>query len=412
MTPDEIDVAIEELETRVERLRALYEQYFLGIEKIEPQVARKDVDRRIWVLRREQIRNTGKRFKLQTIIQRYNTFQQYWQRICREIEAGTYIRHLLRAEARVGEAELLTIAARKRLGRKRAAEVDGEAAASARRRAAVEAAEADLAAMATEVEAPTQPAQPGLVARLLGGAGTETPGSPPAPAVRAPSGPARAAPRAAPKTEPRADLGALELDLDLFDAPTEPAARPAVPARGAPAPSGPARGAPAPSGPARGAPAPSAPTPKPLAPRAPAVAPLTTQGATAAAKPVAPRAAPPGAEPPAARPAAPPADPRAAQAAPPRAPGPAAAAAAPRPAPPAPAPAATAGGLAEERVRALHAKLVEVKRTTNEGAAPSMESLARTLRETEKRLREKHGRAVDFDVVLKDGKAAVKPILR
>ena len=59
MEPDEVDNQLEELEIRVERLRALYEQYFLGIEKIEPAVPRKDVDRRIWVLRRTQIRNTA-----------------------------------------------------------------------------------------------------------------------------------------------------------------------------------------------------------------------------------------------------------------------------------------------------------------------------------------------------------------
>jgi len=94
----ELDNALAELETRVERLRALYEQYFLGIERLEPAVPRKDVDRRIWQLRREKIRNTAKRFKLQTIIQRYNTLQMYWQRICREIDRGTYRRHVLRAE--------------------------------------------------------------------------------------------------------------------------------------------------------------------------------------------------------------------------------------------------------------------------------------------------------------------------
>ena len=62
------------------------------VEVAEPAIPRKDIDRRIYVLRREKIRNTAKRFKLQTIIQRYNTFQQYWQRICREIENGTYKR--------------------------------------------------------------------------------------------------------------------------------------------------------------------------------------------------------------------------------------------------------------------------------------------------------------------------------
>src|SRR5262249_40571859 len=109
-----IERELEELEARVERLRALYEQYFIGIEKIEPLISRKDVDRRIWVLRREHIRNTGLRFKFQMLVQRYNTFQQYWQRIGREIENGTYRRDIIRAAQRIGEREALTIVGRKR----------------------------------------------------------------------------------------------------------------------------------------------------------------------------------------------------------------------------------------------------------------------------------------------------------
>jgi len=112
----ELDIAIDELETRVERLRALYEQFFMGIEKIPPLVVQKDVDRRLYQLRRAQIRNTARRFKLQNIIQRYNTFQQYWMRILREIENGTYRRHVLRAERTMGNAGLLTAAERKRQG--------------------------------------------------------------------------------------------------------------------------------------------------------------------------------------------------------------------------------------------------------------------------------------------------------
>ena len=102
MNPEELDLAAE---------------YFLGFEKIEPQVARKEVDRRIYVMRREKIRNTGKRFKFQTLVQRYNTFQQYWQRICREIENGTYKRHVLRAERTMGADKQLTIATKRRFGR-------------------------------------------------------------------------------------------------------------------------------------------------------------------------------------------------------------------------------------------------------------------------------------------------------
>lgn len=103
LATEQFDVDLSELELRLERLRALYEQYFLGIEKIEPAVARKDVDRRFWELRKVKVRNTAKRFKLQTLIQRYNTLQQYWMKICRQIENGTYVRHLARAKRRLGD---------------------------------------------------------------------------------------------------------------------------------------------------------------------------------------------------------------------------------------------------------------------------------------------------------------------
>ncbi len=107
MDPSEIDSSIEDLEYRVERLRSLYSQFFMGVEKSAPNVVRKDVDRRIWQLRKVQLRNTAKKFKLQMVIQRYNTLQQFWSRTMREIEAGRYRPHLLKAERRMGvEAEV------------------------------------------------------------------------------------------------------------------------------------------------------------------------------------------------------------------------------------------------------------------------------------------------------------------
>jgi len=109
----EVDHALEELEGRIERLKALYEQYFMGIEKLEPLVPRKDVDRRIQILRREQVRNTAQRFKFQTLVQRYNSFQQYWARVAREIDQGTYHRDVARAAARFGAKETLTIFGKK-----------------------------------------------------------------------------------------------------------------------------------------------------------------------------------------------------------------------------------------------------------------------------------------------------------
>src|SRR5438552_14472548 len=126
METAEIERELEELETRGERLRALYEQYFLGLEKLEPQIQKKDLERRIFTLRKEQIRNTGLRFKFQMLVQRFNTLQQYWQRVTREIENGTYRRDVVRAAVRFGAKEALTI-----VGKKRAAQYEKLAAAQA-----------------------------------------------------------------------------------------------------------------------------------------------------------------------------------------------------------------------------------------------------------------------------------------
>jgi len=110
----QVEHELGELELKLERLRALYEQYFLGLEKLEPRVLRKEVDRIFWTLRREQVRNTGLRFKFQMLIQRYNTYQQYWTRVVREIESGTYRRDIIKVAKRFGEQDALTILGKKR----------------------------------------------------------------------------------------------------------------------------------------------------------------------------------------------------------------------------------------------------------------------------------------------------------
>jgi glutamate mutase epsilon subunit len=69
--------------------------------------------------------------------------------------------------------------------------------------------------------------------------------------------------------------------------------------------------------------------------------------------------------------------------------------------------------LSDERVRQLHARLVEAKLQTKDAGAVSVEGLARSLKATEAKLREQHkNRKIDFDVVIKDGKAVIKPIVR
>jgi hypothetical protein len=105
--PLDVETLLSELAVKVERVKVLYEQYFMGIEKIEPQVSRKDIQRTMLMLQQMYIRNTGLRFKFNTLLQKWNIYITYWNRILREIEAGTYTRHLARAQraaAREGKA--------------------------------------------------------------------------------------------------------------------------------------------------------------------------------------------------------------------------------------------------------------------------------------------------------------------
>jgi hypothetical protein len=56
---------------------------------------------------------------------------------------------------------------------------------------------------------------------------------------------------------------------------------------------------------------------------------------------------------------------------------------------------------------------VDAKRRHNESTATiTYEAVAKTLRESQAKLREKHGKTIDFEVSVRDGKAILKPILK
>ncbi|HJL17030.1 MAG TPA: MXAN_5187 C-terminal domain-containing protein [Sandaracinaceae bacterium LLY-WYZ-13_1] len=98
----QFDVLLHDAEVKMKRLKALYEQWFQGIERIEPQVPRKELERLFKQLGKEKPRNTAARFRLQQLKARYNVYASYWQRIARQIEEGTYERDVRRARRRRG----------------------------------------------------------------------------------------------------------------------------------------------------------------------------------------------------------------------------------------------------------------------------------------------------------------------
>ncbi len=83
---------IELLDQKISRLRIEYEQYFTKAAKREPVKLRSEVDRMILEYGDKNISNTSLKFKLTSIISRYNSYRQYWTRTLREIDEGTYVR--------------------------------------------------------------------------------------------------------------------------------------------------------------------------------------------------------------------------------------------------------------------------------------------------------------------------------
>ena len=100
MPKEEQDRLVKELENDIDRLQALYNQYFMGIEKLEPTIHKKKVERKIAALRKMHLANSIVRFRFHGQVQRYNTQTIYWRRVCRQIEEGTYTRHIMLAKKR------------------------------------------------------------------------------------------------------------------------------------------------------------------------------------------------------------------------------------------------------------------------------------------------------------------------
>ena len=95
-TSQDLEEQLESLEKLLERTKVLFEQYFMGIQKIAPTQLHREVERRVRELTQNQVRNTALRFRLTTLTQKFGSYNTYWKRTLRQIEQGTYIRDLAR----------------------------------------------------------------------------------------------------------------------------------------------------------------------------------------------------------------------------------------------------------------------------------------------------------------------------
>ncbi len=89
MTPAELDLALRSVEDRIEKLKVQYDMYFSGFERKLPLQPRRELDAAVMQLRREPVRATATRFRVQNVIQKFGTYAQKWDRVLLQIEQGT-----------------------------------------------------------------------------------------------------------------------------------------------------------------------------------------------------------------------------------------------------------------------------------------------------------------------------------
>ena len=91
---------LERLERMIADLKVQYEQYFTGMMPLAPDKLHNDVKRKIRELLKAPLKNHSINFKLKTLEGRYGTFNNYWQRVLKQREEGTYNKDVFKANLR------------------------------------------------------------------------------------------------------------------------------------------------------------------------------------------------------------------------------------------------------------------------------------------------------------------------
>jgi hypothetical protein len=102
----EFDEELDDIDRDLDQLRALFELYFMGIEKTEPKSQHDHLRARLRKVRETKMRlNTALKFKMQTLQGRMISLETYWGRIMRARENGTYHRDVQKARRRQQELD-------------------------------------------------------------------------------------------------------------------------------------------------------------------------------------------------------------------------------------------------------------------------------------------------------------------
>jgi hypothetical protein len=82
------DDELDRFEEDIRKLKNKYDQFFAGITKVPPSMDRHQIESLIHELNKQKIRDNGRRFRLNTLVSRYNQYREMWARKMREREEG------------------------------------------------------------------------------------------------------------------------------------------------------------------------------------------------------------------------------------------------------------------------------------------------------------------------------------
>ncbi len=103
--PSDAEIAkeVDQLEKDINELKATYELYFMGVEKVEPVPQRDLIKSTLRRWQERKPRNTRLKFRIQQLKARVVSLENYWQRTLRQREDGTYHRDITKARRREAE---------------------------------------------------------------------------------------------------------------------------------------------------------------------------------------------------------------------------------------------------------------------------------------------------------------------
>ncbi|MGI6524631.1 MAG: hypothetical protein ACOX2O_04980 [Bdellovibrionota bacterium] len=81
----------------LDELKIQYEQYFLGIVSFPPDKLHREVRMQIRHVRKAPFKKPHHRYRLRMLEYHYNTYNDYWQRVLRKKENGTYEKDIFKA---------------------------------------------------------------------------------------------------------------------------------------------------------------------------------------------------------------------------------------------------------------------------------------------------------------------------